>query len=152
LFCDRARFAELKRDYGIENLRTIEELPAAPELQLGVVAGSVYETNLERDFPKSPLRRFESLDEMMAAVRDGEIFAALNGDLQVDYFMRSNPATAIYVAIDADIHQPDDIRIAVRPDVPNLLRWVDLYLAAHVGMLDHAEIVRRYLDWEQESE
>jgi ABC-type amino acid transport substrate-binding protein len=152
LVYNRARFAELRRDYGIEDLGAIEDIPAAARLQVGVIAGSVYETNLERDFPKSPLRRFESLDEMMAAVRSGEIFAAMNGGLQLDYFMRRNPATAVYVAIDPDIRQPDDIRIAVRPDAPNLLRWVDLYLANHVGMLHDAEIVQRYLDSEQESD
>jgi hypothetical protein len=66
--------------------------------------------------------------------------------------MCSNPSTAIYVAIDADIRQSSEIRIAVRPDAPNLLRWVDLYLANHVGMLDDAGIVQRYLHWEQKSE
>jgi ABC-type amino acid transport substrate-binding protein len=150
LFYNRARFAELRRDYGVDDLRGIEEIPVAPELQVGVIGGSVYETNLERDFPKSPLRRFETLGEMMAAVRAGETFAALSGGLQVDYYMRSHPATAIYVAIDPDIRHPDDIRIAVRPDAPNLLRWIDLYLAIHVGMLDDAEIVRRYLGREQQ--
>jgi len=150
LVYNRARFAGLKREYGIDELPAIADLPIATELQVGVVAGSVYATNLERDFPTSRLRRFESLDEMMAAVRSGEAFAALHGGLQIDYFMRRNPATAIYVAIDPDIRQSSDIRIAIRPDAPNLLRWVNLYLAAHVGMLDDAEIVQRYLDWESE--
>ncbi|WPL18228.1 Glutamate-aspartate carrier protein [Thiorhodovibrio winogradskyi] len=83
------------------------------------------------------------------AVGGGEIFAALHGGLQVDYFMRRHPATAIYVAIDPSIRQSSDIRIAVRPDAPNLLRWVDLYLANHVGMLEDAEIVQRYLGQDQ---
>jgi ABC-type amino acid transport substrate-binding protein len=143
---NRAWFAKLRRDYGVENLRAIDDIPAAARLQVGVIAGSVYETNLERDFPRSRLRRFERLEEMMAALRSGEIFAAMNGGLQLDYFMRRNPATAIYVAVDPDIRQPDEIRIAVRPDAPNLLRWVDIYLASHVGMLDDSEIVQRYLD------
>ena len=151
LVYNRSRFAELRRDYGIEDLRAIDDIPAAPRLQFGVIAGSVYETNLERDFPKWPLRGFDSLDKMMAAVRNGEIFAAMHGGLQIDYFMRSNPATAIYVAIDADLRHPDDIRIAIRPDAPNLLRWVDLYLANHIGVMDDAEIVQRYLHWEQKS-
>jgi len=85
----------------------------------------------------------------MAALRNGDIFAVMNGGLQLDYYLRSNPATAIYVAVDPDIRQPDEIRIAIRPDAPNLLRWVDLYLANHVGMLDDSEIVRRYLDRER---
>jgi ABC-type amino acid transport substrate-binding protein len=152
LVYNRARFAELKRDHGIETLRAIAEDPVATELLMGVVAGSVYETNLERDFPTSRLRLFESLDAMMAAVRSGETFAAMHGGLQIDYYMRRNPATAIYVAADPDIRQSSDIRIAIRPDAPNLLRWINLYLADHVGMLDDAEIVQRYLDQNRESE
>jgi ABC-type amino acid transport substrate-binding protein len=152
LFYNRARFAELRRDYEIEDLRAIEDIPVAPELEVGVVRGSVYQTIHERDFPKSRLRTFDSLDAMIAAVRAGKTFAGMHGGLQIDYYLRSNPATAIYVAVDPDIRQSSDIRIAVRPDAPNLLRWVDLYLANHVGMLDDAEIVRRYLDREQDSE
>ena len=152
LVYNRASFAELKRDYGLDELRAIESTPAASEVSVGVVAGSVYETNLARDFPNSPLREFDSLDEMMAAVRSGETFAALHGGLQIDYFMRRNPATAIYVALDPNIRQSSDIRIAVRPDAPNVLRWINLYLANHVGMLDDSEIVQRYLDWESRSE
>jgi ABC-type amino acid transport substrate-binding protein len=150
LVYNRARFAQLRRDHGINDLKAIHDIPVAAELEMGVVAGSVYETNMERDFPDSLLRRFESLAGMMAAVRSGETFAAMHGGLQIDYFLRRNPATAIYVALDADIRQTSDIRIAVRPDAPNLLRWVNLYLADHVGMLDDAEIVQRYLDWESQ--
>jgi ABC-type amino acid transport substrate-binding protein len=151
LFHNRARFAELRRDYEIEDLRAIEDIPIASDLEVGVVRGSVYQTILERDFPRSKLRTFDSLGEMMAAVRAGETFAGMHGGLQIDYFMRSNPATAIYVAVDPDIRQSSDIRIAVRPDAPNLLRWVNLYLANHVGRLTDAEIVQRYLNREQDS-
>ena len=143
---NRARFAQIKRDHGIESIRAIHEVAEAAALEVGVIAGSVYETNRERDFPGSRLRRFDTLHEMMEAVRSGQIFAAVSGGLQVDYYLRRHPATAIYVAVDPDIHQPDDIRIAVRPDAPNLLRWVNVYLANHVGMLEDAEIVRRYLE------
>jgi ABC-type amino acid transport substrate-binding protein len=152
LFYNRARFAELRRDYEIEDLRAIDGIPIASELEVGVVRGSVYQTIQERDFPRSRLRTFEGLGEMMAAVRSGKTFAGMHGGLQIDYYLRRNPATAIYVAVDPDIRQSSDIRIAVRPDAPNLLRWVDLYLANHVGMLDDAEIVQRYLDRQRDSE
>lgn len=36
----------------------------------------------------------------------------------------------------------DNIRIAVRPDAPNLLRWLNMYLDKYVGLLD-AEAVRK---------
>jgi ABC-type amino acid transport substrate-binding protein len=146
LFFNRAWFAQLRRDEGIDDLRSIEQLAVASDLELGIVGGSVYQTIIERDSPGVRLRIFDTLADLMAAVRAGRVFSGMHGGLQVDYYRRRNPATAIYVAVDADIHQPSDIRIAVRPDAPNLLRWVDLYLANHVGMLDDADIIQRYLD------
>jgi len=146
LFYNRAQFAKLRRDYDIDDLQAIDNLPAASELVVGVEAGSVNQTILARDFPHVQLKTFGSLDEIMAAVRAGDIFAGLHGSLHTHFFMRRHPATAIYIAIDSNIRLPSDIRIAVRPDAPNLLRWIDLYLANHVGMLDHMEILDRYLN------
>ena len=34
----------------------------------------------------------------------------------------------------------------MRPDAPNLLQWVNVYLANHIGLLDSEEIVERYIN------
>ena len=59
--------------------------------------------------------------------------------------MRQNPETAIYVAVESVVRHSSDIRIAVRPDAPNLMRWVNVYLANHVGVLDKSELMERYV-------
>jgi ABC-type amino acid transport substrate-binding protein len=146
LFYNRALFAQLRRDYDIEDVGGIENIPVASDMQVGLVGGSVYETILERDFERSLVRKFNDLNDMMAAVRRGEIFGGLHGSLEVNYYMRQNPSTAIYVAVDQNIRKPSDIRVAVRTDAPNLLRWIDLYLENHVGMLTDIEVIQRYLD------
>ena len=60
--------------------------------------------------------------------------------------MRQYPSTAIHVAIDPEVRRPSDICIAVRPDAPNLLRWVDTYLANNVGSRESADIVEQYVE------
>lgn len=145
LFYNRAQFAKLRRDYGVDNLRALDSLPPAANLIVGVEAGSVYQTILKRDLPRVQVKAFSELDDIVNAVKEGDIFAGIHGSLQTHYFIRSHPATAIYVAVDSNVRLSSDIRIAVRSDAPNLLRWVDLYLANHVGMLEHADILDSYL-------
>ena len=145
LFFNRAQFAQLRRDYGIDNLTTLNTLPPAAKVVVGVESGSVYQTILKRDLPGVKVKAFDDLPEIVNAVKDGAIFAGIHGSLQTHYFIRSHPATAIYVAVDSDVRLPSDIRIAVRSDSPNLLRWIDIYLSNHVGMLSHAEILDSYL-------
>ena len=82
----------------------------------------------------------------MADVRAGEIFAGLHGQVQIEFFMREHPDTAIYVAVESEGRHPSDISIAVRPDSPNLLRLVNIYLANNVGLLSPAELIERHLE------
>jgi hypothetical protein len=84
------------------------------------------------------------LPDIITAVKEGRIFAGLHGELQTEYYMRRNPETAIYVALEPRARHPSDINIAVRPDAPNLLQWVNVYLANHVGLFAGTEIVQRY--------
>ena len=95
--------------------------------------------------PQLAVRTYSSLAEIFTAVKEGQIFAGLHGELQIAYYMRQNPETAIYVAVESVVRHSSDIRIAVRPDAPNLMRWVNVYLANHVGVLDKSELMERYV-------
>lgn len=145
LFYNRAQFAKLQRDYAIKDLQDINDLPGASALVVGVETGSVNKINMQRDFPNVKLKAYDTLEQIMAAVKAGEIFAGMHGSLRTNYYLRRNPALAIYIAVDSTIRVSSDIRIAVRPDAPQLLRWVNLYLANYVGTLDHEKIIERYL-------
>jgi len=152
VFYNRAAFAKLQRDFEIETLTQIDGTVAVSRLEIGVLEGSVYQTILERDYSRYRLKPYRSLAEMMTAVREGRIFAGVHGELQINYYMHLFPSTAIYVAVDPEVHQPSDISIAVRPDSPNLLRWINVYLADHVGLLDSEEIVARIVKEREGSE
>ena len=144
VFFNRARFARMKRDYGIETIQEIATIPAVETVEVGVLEGSVYEATLKEDLPRLRPRLYQGLPEMMAAVRAGEIFAGLHGQVQIEFYMREQPDTAIYVDVEARERSPSDISIAVRPDSPNLLRLVNIYLANHVGLLRPQEVIERY--------
>lgn len=152
VFYNRAAFAKLRRDFEIDTLKQIGDTEAVSALKIGVLEGSVYQTILERDFSQYQLQPFDSLPEMMTAVRKGEIFAGVHGELQINHYMHQHPATAIYVAVDPEVRQPSDISIALRPDAPNLLRWINVYLSDHVGLLDNDEIVEHSLEAQEKSE
>ena len=97
---------------------------------------------LERDYGVD--RRLPDLAELVEAVKEGRVYAGFHGGLQLDYYMLRHPETAIYIGLDPAAPCPGDISIAVRPDAPNLLRWVNVYLADHVGQLDASELIVQY--------
>ncbi len=152
IFFNRARFAELRRDHEIETIGQLANIEVAAELVFGVLEGSIYQAMLAQDLPQFAVKPYPDLPEIVTAVKEGEIFAGLHGELQIDFYMRQNPATAIYVAVKPTRRHPSDISIAVRPDAPNLLRWLNVYLANHVGLLDSAGVIERYREARAKSE
>lgn len=145
LFYNRAALARIKRDFEIASLREIPGSAAVSALEIGVLEGSIYQSILEEDFADLRVKYFPSLPELMRAVREDRLFAGVHGGLQIDYFMHRHPSTAIYVAVDPELRRPSDISIAIRPDAPGLLQWVNVYLATNVGLEQGQDIVARYL-------
>lgn len=141
LFFNRARMVALRREHGLKNGWALLTSPHG-QGQVGVLAGSIYDAAVLRDYPELKPRRYRNLGELLRAVRSGELAMGLHGELQVEFAMREEPQLAIYVGLDPRLTNPSDIRIAVRPDAPNLLRWLDLYLSTHWGQIDSAQVVR----------
>jgi len=146
VFYNRAHFTRLRRDRRVATIGQLAETGAAATLEFGVLADSINEWMLQRSLPQFAVKRYDSLPAMVTDVKEGRIFGGLHGELQIEYYMRRNPETAIHVALEPRARLPSDISIAVRPDAPNLLQWVNVYLANHVGLLESEEIVERYID------
>jgi polar amino acid transport system substrate-binding protein len=145
VFYNRAAFAKLQRDYPVDTIRQLLATDAVAGLQIGVVEGSIYGPILQRDYPQLTVRSFPRLAELVNAVKEGRIAAGFHGELRINYYMRRHPETAIYIGLDPEAPYPSDIRIAVRPDAPNLQQWVNIYLANHVGQMDASELIERYV-------
>jgi ABC-type amino acid transport substrate-binding protein len=144
VFFNRAAFAKLQRDYEVATVRQLVATRAVVDMRVGVVEGSIYGPLLRRDYPQLTVHPFPGLAELVEAVKEGRVYAGFHGGLQLDYYMHRHPETAIYIGVDPEAPYPSDIRIAVRPDAPNLLRWVNVYLADHVGQLDELELIEHY--------
>jgi ABC-type amino acid transport substrate-binding protein len=144
VFYNRAAFAKLQRDYEVETIRQLATTGAVADMRIGVVEGSIFGPLLRRDYPEVTVQPFPGLAELVNAVKEGRVFAGFHGGLQLDYYMHRHPETAIYIGVDPEAPYSSDISIAVRPDAPNLLRWVNVYLANHVGQLDPSELIERY--------
>jgi len=151
VFFNRAHFTRLRRELRVTSIAQLAETEAAATLEFGVLDDSINAWMLERYLPQFAMKRYGNLADMVTDVKEGRIFGGLHGELQIEYYMRGNPETAIHVALEPRARHPSDISIAVRPDAPNLLHWVNVYLANHVGLLDSEEIVERYIRIPMES-
>lgn len=98
---------------------------------IGVVSGSSLVRTARQIFPRATLKEYASLAEEVAAARKGESFAVLADDLVVQGFLKDNPGVAVdlYTHVIKDLL--DYIGIAVRPDSPHLLAWLNAYLLAN---------------------
>lgn len=142
---NRAILARLRRDFGIQEITDLADSEAAQTMEIAVVEGSIYATLVARDLPQFPIKQVGSVAELVQAVKEGLTFAGLHGGVAIDYYMRKNPETAIYVGIEPDLQRPDEISVAVRPDGPNLLHWINIYLDNFVGLLDSQAVIDRFL-------
>lgn len=141
----RVGWAQLReRHPTLREITDIDDTEAVAEVEIGVLKGSVYAKTLEVDLPQVKVRKYEMFPEIMAAIKERKIFGGYHGEIQIKFFMRQHPAFAIHVGIEPPIHDPSNIAIAVRPDAPNLLRWLDVYLENEIGELDTNAVIERY--------
>ena len=152
VFYNRASFAGLRSELPIRTIEQLATTEAAETLAFGVLEGSIFQEMLGQDLPQFPAKLYQSLPEIVTAVKEGRIFAGLHGEVELEFYMRQNPETAIDIAVEPKVRHPADISIAVRPDAPNLLRWVNVYLDNHVGLLDTEAVIDRFQEGRAESE
>jgi polar amino acid transport system substrate-binding protein len=151
LIYNRVGWAKLREKFPrLDKIWQIPNTEAVATVEFAVLKGSVYATRVAREFPQVRTRTYDSFAEIMAAVKSGEVLAAYHGEIQIQYYMRQHPETAIYVGIDPLVLSHGDIGLAVRPDAPNLLRWLNIYLANHVGTLDAKGVLQRYTELQAE--
>ena len=108
--------------------------------QVGVIEDTSYEHSINRAVKDEKLVRFKSFDDMLKAVTAGKLFASVQGETAARYYLHTNPFANIRLKLCEYEDLIDHVWIAVRPDAPDLVRWIDVLLEVH-GMNFDAEVI-----------
>ena len=143
----------LNRVKGLKFRRTcpsVEELMRSAEFasNLGVRAGSAYAAAVRDIEPDVILREFQSHDDLMVAVRAGEVAISLQGELSARQFMSRNPAARIHLRLCEIGRTKDLVGIAVPPGRYDLLNWVNVFLDERSIDFSPLEIINHKGPWD----
>jgi len=111
---------------------------------IGALRESTHVISARSAFGGAPLREFGSFEDLVAAVERGEILAALDNDLRLKRYLKLHPEAAPRVEIRVQEDLRDLIAIAVCPDGPQLLAWVNTYLAVRAPDLTRDELLEKF--------
>jgi len=95
---------------------------------IGVMAQSAYVKMLPSEFPRASLREYGSFEDLVGAAERGDVFAVLSDDFLLTRHVRQNPGAALNVEILVLENLRDYIAVAVHPDSPHLVPWLNIYL------------------------
>ncbi len=95
--------------------------------QIGVIKGSSNENRIKRGVKGENLVRFEAFDDMLKAVYTGKLLASTQGEVAARYYLHTNPFANIRLKL-CEGYSVDHIGIAVRPDAPDLVGWINVLL------------------------
>lgn len=110
--------------------------------RIGVVGRTAYEAEALRAVPDENLVRFDDFPSMEEAVAAGSIDMAYQGELSARQFLHEDPSKRIMIRICPAGFERDHIAIAVRPDAPNLVRLVNIWLDNREMLLNAEDIIR----------
>ncbi len=111
---------------------------------IGVLKGSAYTLTAEESFPHATLKKFDSVAEELEAVEKGEILGVLDDDILIKRFLKAHPGAAVNLDMHVFEDLPDFVGIAVRPDSPHLLAWINAYLLTKGPHLTTSEFLDKF--------
>jgi polar amino acid transport system substrate-binding protein len=111
---------------------------------IGVLKGSAYILTAQESFPRATLKVYDSMVAELAAVEKGEILGLLDDDIVIKGFLRTHPGDAVNLKAHVFEDLPDYIGIAVRPDSPHLLAWINSYILSKGLHFTSSEILEKF--------
>jgi len=98
-------------------------------LSIGVLANSSYVSYAKNDYPSAKIVLYTNIEQGMADVEAGKIFAVLYDNIQVQNWLANNLDSTLYTQAIVLKDQIDPIAIAVSWKNTHFLAWLNLYLA-----------------------
>lgn len=143
--------AVVNRVGGIEyrGCPTVAELGALArrEKGLGAVKQGATVARLRTAVDGARVRTFATTMEAFAAAARGEVVAAVGSEVEARYFLDRDPARRLSVALCPYNSLPDPLAIAVRPDAPGLVTWLDILLLDAGAPIPAEQLVREAGHW-----
>jgi ABC-type amino acid transport substrate-binding protein len=115
--------------------------------EVGVLEKSAYAGRVRDLDAKATTRKYESLEALFAAVRQGEVTMAFAGEIAARDYLRRQPAASIRLKLCLVGNASDSIAIAVRPDAFGLVRWIDAFLQENDIQYDAATVAAHEGRW-----
>lgn len=114
--------------------------------KVGVIQGSSYVEFLRQKFPLANVVEFGSWPRLVDAVTAGEILAAYRDELEIKQLALTRPNAALNLQTVALTDTRDALAIVLPWDSPQLLAFVDQYLAASATDYTVDALLQRYAD------
>lgn len=113
---------------------------------LGVIAHSSFAEFAGTSFPDANIREFDDWVSMIDAVRREEIDMAYRDDFEIKKLMVDDPSLTVVARSITLTDRTDTLAIGVRPDMPHLAAFADLFLDLTRGgeVMKTDAIIARY--------
>jgi polar amino acid transport system substrate-binding protein len=122
----------------LEEMRKLIEEPNKVALQ----KGSRVEETARRMAPKGVPRLFDDPLKQFDAVLAGDILVSIHTEAQARYLLHKKPSARIKIHLCLGGARSYLVAIAVRPDAPDLLRWVNTFLEARLIDMTAEELLK----------
>jgi ABC-type amino acid transport substrate-binding protein len=136
LILNRLEFAKMARD------RTPEQAVRDFTGTLGVIANSSFADFAPVNFRKAKIRPYASWDELVAAVRRGDVVGGYRDEFEVKRLLSEHPTAALQLRTITLKDLDDTIGIAVGADAPTLLAYVNMFLATRQTKLEIGAVLK----------
>lgn len=96
--------------------------------KIGVRKGTSYQEYGAILFPNSVITPYDEMEDLFAAVQEGEILAAFYDEFELRSALNKNPRLSLYAKLFVIKDRVDPIAMAVAPQDKQLLAWLNIYL------------------------
>ncbi len=122
-------------------LEEITEVLAKPG-QVALQKGSRAEAVARQLVPDAAPKLYEDPNQQFAAILAGEVLISAHTEAQSRYLLRQQPSARIQVRSCLGGARSHLVAIAVRPDMPDLQRWLDTFLEVELLDLTAEELLQ----------
>lgn len=143
---NRMQYAKLKTKQTTDPLQLLK----SSRVKIGAVAGTSYMEFAQELFLSAEIIPFDTKEQMLKAVQNGEIIAAFYDEFEFKRYVNDNPDALIDLQLAVMNERKDYLAIAIPPENLRMQAWLKQYLA-YRSPLDIDQVLNRYSDQQTEA-